>query len=60
MIFFNSLLSFIFLTKYSAQSQTERRETPTKRLREPPRSARKEMVGKAQTSLSSLTRGDSN
>ena len=40
--------------KYSRKSQADRKETPTKRPRDPPRSAMKEMVGYAQTSVSTL------
>ena len=38
----------------SRQSQTDKKETPTKRLREPPRSAMNETAEKAQTSVSTL------
>ena len=42
------------IIKYSRRSQADRRETPIKRLRDPPRAATKEMTGKAQTSFSTL------
>ena len=38
----------------SKQSHTDKKETPTKRLREPPRSAMNEMAENAQTSVSTL------
>ena len=40
--------------KYSRQSQRDKADTPTNRLREPPSSAMKEMVEKAQASVSIL------
>ena len=46
------VLVLYFSTIYSTQSQTDKKETPTKRLRAPPRSAMKEMVEKAQASVS--------
>ena len=45
----------MYLRMKSKQSQTDKKETPTKRLREPPRSAMKEMPEKAQTSVSTLS-----
>ena len=45
---------FIFL-KIPSQSQTDKKEKPTKSPREPPISAMKEMVEKAQTSVSTIT-----
>ena len=41
-----------FSTINSPQSQSDKKEAPTKRLRAPPRSAMKEMVEKAQASVS--------
>ena len=46
------VLVLYFSTIYSTQSHTDKKETPTKRLRAPPRSAMKEMVEKAQASVS--------
>ena len=46
------LFSLHFSTINSPQSQSDKKETPTKRLRAPPRSAMKEMVEKAQASVS--------
>ena len=43
-----------FSSKYSRPSQSDKADTPTNRLREPPRSAIKDAVEKAQVSVSIL------
>ena len=40
--------------KYSTQSQSDMADTPINRLREPPSSAMKDIVGNAQASVSIL------
>ena len=40
--------------KYSTQSQSDKADTPTNRLRDPPSSAMKDIVLKAQASVSIL------
>ena len=44
----------LYFSRKSKQSQTDKKENPTKRLKEPPRSAMNEMAEKAQTSVSTL------